>query len=91
MRFGDSFSKNLTKPCGKIQNKYLKKDGEKEGEKGKRKDGKDREEEKEIRGVEGGMGGRRGGEVCSAVAANNNRVTAASAADVGPGSAQPNW
>ena len=33
LRFGDSFSKNLTKPCRKIQNKYFKKEDRKKRKK----------------------------------------------------------
>ena len=78
LRFGDSFSKKLTKPCGKIQNKLLKKEGEKAEEKeiGERKDGKDHEEG-EVQGDEEGMGGRRG-QVRAAATTNNRRGTAAS-------------
>ncbi len=73
----------LTKPCGKIQNKFLEKEEEKEKEKenGQRKVGED-DEEGEIRGIKGKMDGRGGGGEVQAVAGPTiERGTAASATD----------
>ena len=74
----------LTKPCGKIQNKFLEKEEEKEKEKenGQRKVGED-DEEGEIRGTEGEMDGRGGGggKVQAAAGPAIERGTAASTID----------
>ncbi len=72
----------LTKPCGKIQNKFFG-EGRGEGEgkgHGQRKVGKD-DEEGEVRGTEGEMDRRGGGEVQAAAGPAIRRGTTASTTD----------